>query len=247
MSLPPIPPRNALASLLSGAAKFIFALAGLGLIAGAILVSPAVLRFVQNDESDWHELGDIGQAYGPVSALLAALALCVAVLVQHRQLRQEHILRAREMHSEALRRAMDNPAYCQCWGPRVSPETIDERLFYQTSSIITSWMYSWHCGDLSDNAVRSYVRAMAGSEVPRAYWRMHGAWRLQAARGWRARFYRIVDTEFRLAEAAGAPERAAELFRDEPGVAPATGGRSRARRLRHHRAAERVRAVKSRH
>ncbi|WP_374728048.1 DUF6082 family protein [Catenuloplanes niger] len=155
-------------------------------------------------------LGEIGQAYGPISTLLSAIALCVAVLVQRRQLRQERVVMARELHADVLRTAMEEPAYGQCWGPRVTPEHVDERLFYYSSSILTAWFHAWECGDLTDEAVRSYARSMADSEIPRMYWIAYGGWRLSAARGPELRFLRMVDGEFRAAMAGGPPSRRAE-------------------------------------
>jgi hypothetical protein len=248
MPLPSVTHRSTVSTVLKGIVRLLFFAALLSLLAVAILVAPpAVLRFIDDDGLDWGRLGDIGQAYGPVSALLSALALCVAVFVQRRQLRQERVLMAREMHASVLRTAMEDPVYGQCWGPRVTPDHVDERLFYYTNTILTAWLYAWECGDLSDGAVRAYVRAMAGSEVPREYWGSHGVWRLGAARGRRHRFFAMVDEEFRVAAAAGPPSRAVESstgwrhIRDVPTPA--------ARRQRAHlgRGADRTMRMSSRH
>ena len=218
MPLPSITRKSAVSNLLGAVARTIFFTAALGLLALVILLSPTILNFVDDDRLDWGRLADIGQAYGPVSALLSALALCVVVFVQRRQQRQERVLMVREMHAGALRTAMEDPVYGQCWGPRVTPDHIDERLFYYTSTILTAWMYAWECGDLNDGAARAYVRAMAGSEVSREYWQMHGTWRLRAARGRRRRFLNMVDAEFRAAVAAGPPARTLERSSDQRGA-----------------------------
>jgi hypothetical protein len=209
MPLPSVTRRSIIPALLGRTARVLISAALLVLLTVTILVSPALLRYLDSG-LDWSRLADIGQAYGPVSALLSALALCVVVLVQRRQLRQEQVLMAREMHASAMRTAMEDPVYGQCWGPRVAPDHMDERLFYYTNTILMAWLYAWECGDLSDDAVRAYVRAMADSEIPRQYWRMHGPWRLQSARGRRRRFLSLVDGEFRAATLAGPPSRTAE-------------------------------------
>ncbi|WP_310366438.1 DUF6082 family protein [Catenuloplanes atrovinosus] len=184
--------------------------AALALMATAVLISPMLLLLVDTESANFGRLSDIGQAYGPVSTLLSAIAVCVAVLVQRRQLRQERMVMARELHAGILKTAMEEPSYTQCWGPRVAPTDVDERLFYYTSSIISTWYYGWDCGELSDDTVRAYVRAMADSEIPRMYWASYGAWRLSAARGRQRRFMGMVDTEFRAVMAAGPPLRRAE-------------------------------------
>ncbi|MET3422871.1 hypothetical protein BJ973_002083 [Actinoplanes tereljensis] len=205
--------------LLGGTLRAALSFAAVGLLAVAILVSPAVLRFIDSDGLDWNRLGDIGQAYGPVSALLSALALCVAIFVQRRQLHQDRVLMVRSMHTNVLHTAMEEPAYGQCWGASVATEQIDDRLFIYTNMIINYWLYAWECRDISDNALRVYVRSMAASEISRAYWVLHGDWRLRSARGRQRRFLSILDEEFRAAMAAGPPARPAEPFRAPESVA----------------------------
>lgn len=247
MSLPSITHRSAVSILLGGTARALIAAALLGALTVAILISPAVIRFIDDDGADWNRLADIGQAYGPVSALLSALALCVVVLVQHRQLRQERVLMAREMHASALRTAMEDPTYGQCWGPRVTPRHIDERLFYYTSTVLTAWLYAWECGDLSDGAVRAYVRGMADSEIPREYWRMHGTWRLSGARGRRRRFLSMVDEEFRAAALAGPPSRAVEQPTGERDLGAPCACRGRRTRSHPGRSSDRTIRMNARH
>jgi hypothetical protein len=221
MELPTIDQGRTAIALLGRTARALLIVILVGLLTVAVLASPVVLRLVDDGGSDWNRLSDIGQSYGPVATLFSALALCVAVLVQRRQIRQERVLMAREMHANALRTAMDDPVYGQCWGARVTPEGVDERLFYYTNMIISTWLYAWECGDLSDGSVRAYVRAMADSEIPREYWRRYGTWRILAARGRRQRFLGMVDAEFKAAEAAGLPSRAIERPRGGTGcVAP---------------------------
>ncbi|GID29650.1 DUF6082 family protein [Paractinoplanes brasiliensis] len=213
MELPAVNKGHMTYALLGRTARLLLSTVLVGLLAGAVLISPVLLRLIDDGGSDWNRLGDIGQSYGPAAALFSALALCVAVLVQRRQIRQERIRMAREMHADALRTAMDDPVYGQCWGSRVTPEGVEERLFYYTNMVISTWLYAWECGELSDGAVRAYVRSMADSEIPRAYWRQYGTWRLRAAHGTRRRFLAMVDAEFRSAEAAGPPSRAVEPAR----------------------------------
>jgi len=252
MPLPSITPKSTVPTLLGGTARTLVAGLALVLLAAAILASPGVLRLIDDEGVDWGRLGDIGQSYGPVSALLSALALCVIVMVQRHQLRQERVLMAREAAASAVRTAMEDPAYCQCWGPRVTPGHIDERLFYYTNTIINAWMYAWECGTLSDGAVRAYARAMADSEVPREYWRMHGGWRLLATRGRQRRFLDMVDGEFRAAVAAGPPARGFERPAGAGGsgrccaAPPAPRGRRRPRTYRG-QGPDRTIRMKSRH
>jgi hypothetical protein len=187
----------------------------------AVLISPLIVNLLDTENRDWLRLSAIGQAYGAVSALLSAAALCLIVVLQRAQVRHERTWMLRAMHLDVVRVAMDDPVYEQCWGARLAPHGIDERLFYYTNMILMLWFYSWEHGDLSDEQVRNYCRSMFASTVPREYWRLHGDWRLSAVRGRRRRFLSLVDAEYRRAEAAGPAIRPVE----QPGEKTAPVGR----------------------
>jgi hypothetical protein len=210
MSMPTIMPSDRTIAKLGRVVRVcinVVVLVGLVLIVAG---SPFALQALSRSERDWVTLGNIGQAYGPISALLSAAALCVVVLVQRKQLQHERVWTVRGMHMAVLQTALDDPKYGQCWGPRVTPEKVDERFFYYVNSIIVLWGYLWESGELRDEHIRAYAKAMFDSEIPRLYWRMHGGWRTSSACGERRRFLLLLDAEFRAAEAAGPPTRPVE-------------------------------------
>jgi hypothetical protein len=95
-----------------------------------IAVSPVFLRQIgQSKGTDWTKLGNIGQAYGGASAVLAGIALvgiAGSLIIQVRQARTERIRLVRERHHELLRVVMDNPkVYAPVMGTG-TPNTVDE-------------------------------------------------------------------------------------------------------------------------
>src|SRR3954447_20213395 len=178
MSMPSLNSARPLADAVSKIGTYVAVAALLGFLVLGVVISPVAFSAVGAADRDWGRLSTIGQAYGSVSALLSAAALCLVVLLQRHQVRHERLTLVRDMHLSVVGTALDDPEYCQCWGARVAGDDMDERLFYYTSSILTLWWYAYEIGDLRDEQVRSYGRGMFESEVPREYWRMHGRWRL---------------------------------------------------------------------
>ena len=210
MSMPSVDPERAFSKVIAVAGQITGGVVVLAIIVMGVAISPTAMTVLDWEDSDWTRLSEIGQAYGPVSALLSAIALCLVVLVQRAQVRHERTWLVRDMHLNVLHVALDDPSYAQCWGPRVSPDRIDERHFFYTNMIILLWFYSWESGELHDGHIRSYARGMFDSEVPREYWREFGAWRLSSARGHRRRFLAMIDAEFQAAERHGPPSRSTE-------------------------------------
>jgi hypothetical protein len=220
MSMPPISPAHPFLGIVTKVGSYAVAGVLLGMFVVGVALSPVAFNAIDATDRDWGRLSDIGQAYGSISAVLSAAALCVVVLMQRRQLRHERVTMVRDMHLKVVGIALDEPGYCQCWGARVSEE--DERLFYYTNMILMLWWYSFEIGDLRDEQVRNYARSMFDSEVPRDYWRTHGPWRLSGAQGRQRRFLLMVDDAFRAAETSGPPVRRRERPHrsPRPGAAP---------------------------
>ncbi len=77
-------------------------------------LAPRAIALIPN--ISWPELSNIGQTYGAVSALLAALALvgvATSVLTQNHELRHSSWESGRARHLEITRMALDDPRYRQ--------------------------------------------------------------------------------------------------------------------------------------
>jgi uncharacterized protein DUF6082 len=216
MSMPSINPGRPFTDVATKIGSYAGIAVLLGVFVVGVVISPVAFNLIDSNNRDWNRLSSIGQSYGSVSALLSAGALCLVVLLQRNQLRQERISKVRDMHLAVVGAALDEPGYCQCWGSRMAANGIDERLFYYTNMILMLWWYSWEIGELRDGQLRNYAGGMFDSEVPREYWRTHGQWRLSGARGRRRRFLLMIDDAFRAAERSGPPVRRLERTDHHP-------------------------------
>jgi hypothetical protein len=193
----------------------VLALAGGGIIASLALVvlSPLLLRGdLSFHGTDWLRLSYVGQTYGAVSALLAALALlgvAVSVLLQVREARNNRLQAERTRHYELLRMALENPSYFRVFA---RPEGTDDqkRLVTYTNLLLQYWLMIWEFGDLSEQELRGYIAPdLFGTDAGRAYWEQVGSARLDYAETKKARkFEEILDEEYKkvIALVAGQPD-----------------------------------------
>jgi hypothetical protein len=68
---------------------------GFGALLVLVLGSPLLMATVSGTALPWGRLADVGDAFGGVSALLSAVALCgigASLIFQQRQVRQEALL-----------------------------------------------------------------------------------------------------------------------------------------------------------
>jgi Family of unknown function (DUF6082) len=162
-----------------------------------VIVSPLALRAIALiPNMSWPELGNIGQTYGAVSALLAALALvgvAAAVLTQNRDLRHSRWESARARHFEIIRMALDDPLYRQVYGARAMPENA-ARLEGYINLLLEYWAMLWEFGDIEEERLRTFLAELLGSGAGHVYWRKFGSLRLHEAGTKRERaFQRIAD------------------------------------------------------
>ncbi|WP_033339982.1 DUF6082 family protein [Catenuloplanes japonicus] len=216
MTMPPVRRGGEATRVLFRGVAIVAVIALAAAVATVILLSPVAVGLISRGSQDWSQLSEIGQAYGGVSALLSAVALAAVVLLQRGQVRHERAWLLRERHLTVVKMALDDPFYAQCWGPRMAPDGVDERLFYYVNLILLLWQDSWIHGDISDDEVCNYAAGLFGGAVGREYWSRHGSWRLSLTRGRRRRFLRLIDGEFRLAVSAGPPIRLLEPSHDRP-------------------------------
>ena len=181
-----------------------------------VVASPVILEGVYTPTRDYSVAGDVGQAYGGASAVVAAVALLVvaaSVLLQYRQHSAQRAESLGRFNEELVSLAMESPKYRQCWGARVSPQDIDEDLFYYCSKIIKMWAQAWELHRIDERQARDYLRNFFDSEIPRLFWESHGDWhRRGSTRSSADRFRELVNEEFLLAKKAGPPSRVRELY-----------------------------------
>ena len=189
-----------------------------------VALSPMLLGLAYaGTGTDYTMIGDLGQAYGAASAMVAVAALIAvtaSLIVQGRQGRVMRLQLLDETTDELVRLAMVNPAYRQCWGSRVSPAHVGEDLFYYCQLLVKLWTDSWEQRKIDESLARAYLQTFFDSEVPRMFWERTGDWhRPGPARNHRDRFRVMVNEEYLRALRAGAPGRSFEQFTFPDGLA----------------------------
>jgi hypothetical protein len=171
-----------------------------------------------------------GLASGGAAAVVACVALYIvaaSVGMQYHQAKEAQRDAHAEYSEELVHLAMENPKYRQCWGARVSPEGMDEDLFYYCSKLIKCWTRAWELNKIDEAQARQYLANFFDSEVPRRFWEMHGDWhRRGAQRGRREEFRDLVNDEYLLAVRSGPPARVHESFDSAPQSSGVVGGES---------------------
>jgi hypothetical protein len=185
-----------IAVLLGGLTAGIF---GLGLVA----LSPLALRKLGTVRGlNWVRLGDIGQAYGAVATLLAALALVgvtAAFFVQARQTRISGEQAARLIHFELVRLALDNPDLLSAVAGYTGDEDPNKvrQLFY-VNLWITYWRTMYRLKYDNEKTIRlELATEIFTSAAGRELWKVARAGYYAQAidrRTWK--FCRIVDDEY---------------------------------------------------
>ncbi|MFF5078730.1 DUF6082 family protein [Actinoplanes sp. NPDC000266] len=182
-------------------------------VAAGVIASPAVMRMIYVEDRDYSAVADVGQAYGGAAAVISCIALFVVVasvamqFVQLKGMRRDAFM---QFNEDLVRLAMENPKYRQCWGARMSPDGVDEDLFYYCGKVIKSWSWAYEIKKIDETRAREYLEKFFESEVPRLYWQHHGDWHRRG--GSREGFPAFVNDEYFRALASGPPKRKIESF-----------------------------------
>ncbi|GGL04454.1 DUF6082 family protein [Mangrovihabitans endophyticus] len=197
----------------SGGARTLTALliAAIACLAGA-MAFPFVLTVLSADE-DYSAVGNVGEGASALVAGLALIVVTLSVLVQYKHLQSSRAQSLDDFGDDLILIAMEHPHFRQCWGPRVSPEHIDEELFYYCSKVVKLWIRSWQLGRITEQQAREYLARFFDSEVPRRFWEQYGNWHLPptGAHNHEERFHAIMDEEYLRAVKAGPPTRPYEM------------------------------------
>ncbi|MBL7255600.1 DUF6082 family protein [Paractinoplanes lichenicola] len=182
-----------------------------------VALSPLLLGLAYSRAGvDFGVIGDVGQAYGAASALVATTALvavAASLIEQRRQVREVRLQLLDQTTDELVRLAMANPVYRQCWGARVSPGHVAEDLFYYCQLLVKLWTDSWEQRKIDEPLARAYLQSFFDSEVPRMFWERTGDWHCPGpARNHRDQFRVLVNEEYLRALRAGPPARSFEQF-----------------------------------
>jgi Family of unknown function (DUF6082) len=147
-----------------------------------VTLSPFALReIVSLPGMDWARLSNVGQTYGAISALTAALALAgvaISIGMQAREARYDRWEAGHARHFEIMRIAMEDPLYRQVFAfPKVSGDMA--ALFGYINLVLRFWATLWEFGGLTEYQLRNDLSSLLTTEAGRTYWRANGKYLLQ--------------------------------------------------------------------
>jgi hypothetical protein len=182
---------------------------------GLILVgiSPIALRSLSTIRGiNWAKLGNVGQAYGTVSALLVVLGLsgvAITMLMQIRESRHNRVQAARSRQHDLVRMAMDEPTYMTVIAP--GRDFNERRQASYVNLWIQFWLMLWEFGDLGEAELRRVLAAeIFSSTAGRRSWEQFRSIRIRdSERRRHRRFYDILDQEYEVKVASAEDRRTA--------------------------------------
>ncbi|MDG4802668.1 DUF6082 family protein [Micromonospora sp. WMMD980] len=188
----------------------------------AVLLTPLGLLWIGDRPGyDWPLLGNVGQAYGAASAILAALALIgvvVSLIVQAREAKAAREQALRALHTDLLKMAIDDPDLLECWGP--IEESTDLGWFRKhvySNLIVTHWQLMWEVDTLSEPHLEVLADQFFKGAAGRRFWAEARGPRMKAETSRRARrFTLVMDRRYQMAVTAG-PAADAAAARPAPG------------------------------
>ncbi|WP_051744942.1 DUF6082 family protein [Streptomyces yerevanensis] len=171
--------------------------------AALVLLSPFALRAYGPDgsDSDWQRVGNVAQAYGAVSALIAGLALAgvgASLVFQARESKANREQGMRTAHTELMRMAMTDPSLMACWGRldgNASEESRRQHLYLNL--VVSHWEMMFELGALSEGHLRQGADSIFSTVPARRFWAASRMARRDAASTRRARrFHQLVDERY---------------------------------------------------
>jgi hypothetical protein len=168
---------------------------------GLVILSPLALPALDSDgQTDWGRLSDIGQTYGAVSAVVAAIALIgvmVSLVIQGREMKQARKNARRALHVELMRMAMDDPSYMEAWGPYDTDTFAAERQQTYVNLIVAHWYAEYEVGEMPDVLLRATAAEVFAGVPGRRYWNDVGRFWRDNYSGRRARrFHQVLEETY---------------------------------------------------
>jgi hypothetical protein len=168
---------------------------------GLVVISPLALPALDSaGQVDWNRLSNIGETYGAVSAIVAAIALVgvmISLLIQGREIKQARKNARRAHHVELMRMAMDDPRYMECWGPYLTDTFASEGQYTYVNLVVAHWYSEYEIGEMSDTLLRATAGGVFASVPGRQYWRSTGTFWRDNYSGRRARrFHRVLEETY---------------------------------------------------
>ena len=178
-----------------------------------VVASPFALGSLSSFKSNWTLLSNIGQTYGAISALLAAIGLsgvAATIALQIQETRRSRADSIRSRHYELYKAAMDDPDLRETsYSTSEIPSLKEQKQTIYINLQLQFWLMLWEIDNLPEDNLRHYAEDLLKTEVGRGYWRRFGWTRVEFDTGARKekQFFRIVDEEYQRLAAVGQERR----------------------------------------
>ncbi|MBM2621322.1 hypothetical protein JIG36_38055 [Actinoplanes sp. LDG1-06] len=152
------------------------AAAGLGGFLALIVTSPRLLGSLIGRSEDWHQLSEVGQAYGGISAILSGLAFCGiagSLLLQWRQVRLTQTMVLRQRHFELSMIAIDDPRMAVPL--QAGKPDVEARRLMVLNQWVAYWSTLWEIGNIDPPTLRSLFDGVFREDLAMDWWSVEGA------------------------------------------------------------------------
>jgi hypothetical protein len=214
------------------AARRLQLIGGVLLAAAAFLVGTPYLflAIARLRANDWTQFSNEGQAYGGIAAvfgMLALLGVAASLVLQSRETAISRELAQRNVHTDLLSKALDDPALLACWGPTLDGDEVDRQHIY-TNMIVQFWRSMFEIGKVTEDQLHGLAAQMFGGEPGRRYWSAARTFqKTYYASDIDAKFFDTMEHEYNAALAHTATNPQPPV----PSPSPDDGGRSTASAL----------------
>lgn len=180
----------------------------LAVFAALVIVAPALVlvSVALRDPVPWQRLGDVGEAFGAVSAVVSAIALLgvvTSLVIQQQQNRVMEEQTVRQRHFELVRLTIEKPEFLYAWGEMPDPD-IDPALLGFGNLVVSHWLMLWRIRRIGDESLRRHAADYFAGSVGRRHWQRSGPhWSAPDRRD--EQFVAIMNEEYRKAVSAGPP------------------------------------------
>lgn len=180
----------------------------LAAFAAVVIVAPALVLVLvaTRDSVPWQRLGDVGEAFGAVSAVVSAIALLgvvTSLVIQQRQNRVMEEQTVRQRHFELVRLTIEHPEFRYAWGERPDADN-DASLLVFGNLIVAHWLMLWRIRNIDEKTLRRSAAGYFAGSVGRRHWQRGGPdWATPDRRA--EQFVAILNEEYRKAVSAGPP------------------------------------------
>jgi hypothetical protein len=188
-------------------------LIAIGVVAMLLVLALSPLTLLAVDHffpSDWGRLGNIGQAYGAVSALFAGVAVggvSLSMVWQARQLRVSELQAQRMLQFEVMKLMINDPSL-RAISPPSTGSSVDEwKMHIVTNLLFVSLLMGYEIREISPDSLRDSMRSRFDSPFGRRFWpRVRESYASNATTTLRQQFIHIVDEEHERAMAKHSSE-----------------------------------------